>query len=354
MGSKYFIDADDALEAFLDSALAEIGAEAAACPASGAMKFLLLGGGYGRGEGGILRRGDGAAALYNDLDFFVIVRDGAARREILMLDEWFAALSGKWTKKLGVDADFGAAQRESYVLRRLDRMMWRDMALGSKAVCGSQDAFEASFGAAAKSSSLRRGEAAKLMFNRCYGLLLAKKRLFAQNPADSDFDFIARNINKALLACMEVLLMMRGRCPAKAADRLEAFAKLDPASVPGHGALAASFAGAVDFKRGPKISADMGIQRARHAAASETTLAVLDCAESFLFQGGGRGIRDILRDAKNSAVLSSEFGKLGARTGIFGDPILQSLKRMRDMIETQKEPGDRQMQALSAIWGMIN
>ena len=64
------------LDLLVDDACAAIGREidALALPR---LAGVVLGGGYGRGEGGA--RGHG---LYNDLDFFAITEDGASAAEI--------------------------------------------------------------------------------------------------------------------------------------------------------------------------------------------------------------------------------------------------------------------------------
>ena len=64
----------------LGDALKNIGAEVEALRLP-KLSAVVLGGGYGRGEGGVLRTEHGDH-LYNDLDFFVFA-DGTSRREAL-------------------------------------------------------------------------------------------------------------------------------------------------------------------------------------------------------------------------------------------------------------------------------
>ena len=91
------------LDRLVDEACVGIGAEIDALRVP-LLAGVVLGGGYGRGEGGIVTR---TFTLSNDLDFFAITEDGAP--EAKTVAEIAAALepvSKKWTEKLGVDVDF--------------------------------------------------------------------------------------------------------------------------------------------------------------------------------------------------------------------------------------------------------
>ena len=64
---KYFPEEQPALAADLDSFLKWLAGQVVGVPG---FRALLLGGGYGRGEGGIWKAGD-SARLYNDLEFYL-------------------------------------------------------------------------------------------------------------------------------------------------------------------------------------------------------------------------------------------------------------------------------------------
>ena len=83
------------------------------------LQGVVLGGGYGRGEGGVRslelgvgssELGGGAArveeALSNDLDFFAVTEEGASASEIAVLVAALEPVSRRWTERLGVDVDF--------------------------------------------------------------------------------------------------------------------------------------------------------------------------------------------------------------------------------------------------------
>ena len=65
---------DPRVEKLISEALDGISAAFAASPESAAVRAVVLGGGYGRGEGGATPDG----MPYNDLDFFVVMKDAHA------------------------------------------------------------------------------------------------------------------------------------------------------------------------------------------------------------------------------------------------------------------------------------
>src|SRR2546427_12390323 len=73
MNQRFTIDGSDALEADLARICERVlGGVQALVPAR-QLEGLVLGGGYGRGEGGVLRAESGDQP-YNDLEFYVFVR----------------------------------------------------------------------------------------------------------------------------------------------------------------------------------------------------------------------------------------------------------------------------------------
>ncbi|MBR2065829.1 MAG: hypothetical protein IJ983_01935 [Kiritimatiellae bacterium] len=93
------------LDQAVESALRELGGEIerARIPR---LAGVVLGGGYGRGEGGALL-GGGAPRLYNDLDFFAITEDGVPEAEtVVAIGKALHPIAEKWTQQLGVDVDF--------------------------------------------------------------------------------------------------------------------------------------------------------------------------------------------------------------------------------------------------------
>ena len=103
------------IEELLKGTLAGIAADIGALKLPG-LRAVVLGGGYGRGEGGVLHTEQGDA-LYNDLDFFVFA-SGAGRALRARIDRALRELSRPWTEKLGVAVDFGPVKNCSAVFPR--------------------------------------------------------------------------------------------------------------------------------------------------------------------------------------------------------------------------------------------
>jgi hypothetical protein len=70
---RFTLDGDEALERHLELTCARIVSGIRGLIPEGRLEAVLLGGGYGRGEGGVLR-GEGGDRPYNDLEFYVAIR----------------------------------------------------------------------------------------------------------------------------------------------------------------------------------------------------------------------------------------------------------------------------------------
>ena len=180
---------------------------------------VVLGGGYGRGEGGVLHTPQGDR-LYNDLDFFVFSAR-ASRRERREIDQALATLSPKWQPKLQVAVDFGPAKNLAELPKVCSTLMYQELLRGWRLVWGSLDLAE--YLPALAPDALPVTEAIRLLLNRGMGLLLAAERL---SRKDSDHDFIVRNMHKSLLGSGDALLLATGRYAWRATDRQANFPKL--------------------------------------------------------------------------------------------------------------------------------
>ena len=91
MGRFTAIDSP-AVEALVADAVAKIGAaiDAMSIPR---LAGVVLGGGYGRGEGGVCTDPSGGEHPYNDLDFYVVTEEGATNDERAAIDRALAPLS---------------------------------------------------------------------------------------------------------------------------------------------------------------------------------------------------------------------------------------------------------------------
>ena len=231
------------LDRALADALAAIGAEIDAMRVP-SLAGVVLGGGYGRGEGGARgefkvqspkfevesSKADGASRLSNDLDFFAITREGATDADAAAVAKTLEPLSRRWSEKLGIDVDFTG--RTPWRLRHdQERLMVQELVHGYVDVAGA--AGEALFAGIERHepSDLPWMEAARLLMNRGMGLLLAaeKRQSVAdgRHPADDSrlpdvHSFINRNINKCILGAGDARLIANRGYRWRALERAEA------------------------------------------------------------------------------------------------------------------------------------
>ena len=216
------------LDRAVDDACAAIGREIEAQAVPG-LAGVVLGGGYGRGEGGAM----GDCRLSNDLDFFAITEDGAGEgNDVPRIAAAMEPISRKWTEKLGVDVDFTV--RTPWRIRHdQERIMVQELVRGYFDVAGAKGEVLFAGIERREPSELPWMEAARLLMNRGMGLLLAKcktenakcKVEGSSNAEcrmpDTDIDFINRNINKCILGAGDARLVARSAYAWRALDRAE-------------------------------------------------------------------------------------------------------------------------------------
>ena len=231
------------LDRALADALAAIGAEIAAMRVP-SLAGVVLGGGYGRGEGGARgefkvqspkfevesSKADGACRLSNDLDFFAITKEGATDADAAAVATALEPLSRRWSEKLGIDVDFTG--RTPWRLRHdQERLMVQELVHGYVDVAGATG--ESLFAGIARRepSDLPWMEAARLLMNRGMGLLLAAEKLQSvvdgRHPTadcrlSNVHSFVNRNINKCILGAGDARLIANRRYRWRAPERAEA------------------------------------------------------------------------------------------------------------------------------------
>ena len=260
------------LDQLVDDACVEMGREIAALCIP-RLAGVVLGGGYGRGEGGVkekleARVGVGETmdkfhsptptqnsnselqlktptpTLSNDLDFFAITEDGVPEQEtIAAIGEVLKPVSEKWTTKLGVDVDF-AVKIPWRLKHDEERIMVQELVRGYFDVAGKKG--EELFSGIAKidAAKLPWMEAARLMMNRGMGLLFAmteskkswsselelEKGTVPLSNSNSKLelvrnrDFVNRNINKCILGVGDAFLVSRGLYNWRVEERAAALA----------------------------------------------------------------------------------------------------------------------------------
>src|SRR5687768_8970821 len=102
------------------------------------LRAVVLGGGYGRGEGGVLRTSIGEAA-YNELEFCIFVRGPLLARERQFKSK-LNKVAHSWTEKSGVEFE-----SKLLTLEKLQRapvsMMYYDLVVGHRWLFGADGEF---------------------------------------------------------------------------------------------------------------------------------------------------------------------------------------------------------------------
>jgi len=179
---------------------------------------LVLGGGYGRGEGGVLRV-SGEERPYNDLDLVLIVRrkSGLPRETLHAIQHKYAALTG-------IEVDFSRPLTVGDVRGWPTTLMWSDLLQGHRVLDGPADILTSN-APDLRSDRLPAVEATRLLLNRGAGLLWAL-RVVRGCEAAPDADFIRRNYCKCGLALGDAVLISHGRFATPYTGRGERLANL--------------------------------------------------------------------------------------------------------------------------------
>ena len=179
---------------------------------AGNLVALVLGGGYGRGEGAVVH-GSGGERPYNDLDLIVIVnrRPGVARL--------LAPVSRRHEHALGIAVDFSRALTVGDVEQWEHRLRWHELYHGHRVLSG-EPGIVVDHAPREIASPVPLREASRLLVNRGAGLVWARRVVSGLAPAP-DRDFVRRNAYKALLAVGDAYLIAAGVLAPRHAGRQE-------------------------------------------------------------------------------------------------------------------------------------
>jgi len=213
----------------------------------GSVAAIVLGGGYGRGEGGVWQTETGDRP-YNDLELYVFTTGNR------LLCDYFHSralkeLGEKLSPEAGVHVEFkieSAARLRSspvsmfsYDLVSGHRIVFRDASIFS----GCEHHRDA--------TKIPLSEATRLLCNRCSGLLLAEEML--AHLTDDGADFIGRNLAKARLALGDAVLAAFGQYHWSVRERWRRLSAMSmdpaPAWLP---KVQAHYASGVVFKLHPR------------------------------------------------------------------------------------------------------
>jgi hypothetical protein len=221
---RFTLDGDDALESRLLATCQAIMAGIRGLIPRHRLEAVLLGGGYGRGEGGVLNSVEGDLP-YNDLEFYVCLRGNRhlnERRHRLSLE----VLGEILTPIAGAELEFKITSLAEFRRSRISMFSY-DLLMGHRWLLGREEMLLglAHLGIAGE---LPLAEATRLLMNRCSGLLFARERLERGEFTAADADFVQRNIAKAELAFGDAVLAAYGQYHWSAGERHRRLQRLSP------------------------------------------------------------------------------------------------------------------------------
>jgi hypothetical protein len=263
------LDGSDRLEDRLRQMCAEVVRAVQAVVAPRHLHAIVLGGGYGRGEGGVLR-GEVEDQPYNDLDFYVFLREPLLLRQLRYgpsLEHARQTLCSE--SKLEVEFKLEAVEK----LRRSPVSMFSyDLVAAQRVLFGKEPVFE---GCAHHLDAQRIpwSEATRLLFNRCSGLLLARELIAHQTLSAEEADFAVRNMAKANLALGDALLTALGLYHWSSLRRARMLASLVSDTLPWLEEVQRRHAAGVEFKLHPHRTWEPGLAE-EHLRLSQLALQV--------------------------------------------------------------------------------
>jgi len=266
---------------------------------------VVLGGGYGRGEGGVATMPGGSQRLSNDLDFYLVVEDGSSAAEMESASRALEPIARRWSERLGIDVDFCPPKTPWRIRHDQERLMIQELLHGYFDVAGEKGEVLFSGVERRQPSEFPWTEAVRLLVNRGAGLILAR--------TSDDPQFVVRNVNKCVLGAGDALLIARGGYRWRAEERAKAL------GLPLN-------ADAVAWKFRPRAEGVCGLEEAREIWLSATR-EVMEIGR----RAGSAG-----RSLYQAARWIVRRRTLGELSTLGQGPVVRILQRMVGVIEARK------------------
>ena len=266
MNQRFTLDGSHALESHLAVICEKVLGGLKSLVPSAKLEGVLLGGGYGRGEGGVLKTPAGDQP-YNDLEFYVFIRGNAILAERKFRHP-LHELGEKLSPEAGLEVEFKVLTLEK-LRRSAPSMFFYDLVAGHRWQLGD-DALLAGCEQHRDAAKIPLSEATRLLFNRCSGLLYSAERLARKDFGAAEADFVGRNLAKAQLAFGDVWLAATGQYHWSCRERHARLVNLSGGENLPLADLVRHHASGVEFKLHPTRSTESReTLSVRHAELSE-------------------------------------------------------------------------------------
>lgn len=206
MASKYTVYGSEKIDTKIDKDLKTISSAVQSEFDSGEITALILGGGYGRGEGGVFLE-KGQEQLFNDYDLFVVIPNCSRKKRNKIFDR-LQKVSHELEQVISIEVDFSVPLRENEICDLPFYLIWYELKNGyhvfyeDDQILVQMPDYEG--------SKIPIMEGLKLLLNRAAGLLLARRRIEHRSELNcDDREFIFRNIQKAIQAAGDTYLMTK-------------------------------------------------------------------------------------------------------------------------------------------------
>ncbi len=254
VSTRFTLDGNKVLETHLELACARVLSGIRGLIPEQRLEAVLLGGGYGRGEGGVLRTPDGDRP-YNDLEFYVAIKGNRHLNEFLY-QQRLHVLGEILTQLVGIEVEFKITSLHEIANRPISMFSY-DLIVGHRLLWSAESAdVSAAFTHHRQADKIPAEEATRLLMNRCSGLLLARQKLDRQPFTPAAADFVRRNIAKVQLAMGDALLTVSGLYHSSCVERHRRLLQsgISTDTMPWFADVVRHHAAGVEFKLHPELS----------------------------------------------------------------------------------------------------
>jgi hypothetical protein len=222
--TRFTLDGSDQLETHLARSCDQVLAGVCSVVPTNRLEAVLLGGGYGRGEGGVLQTADGDKP-YNDLEFYILLRGQSWLNERKFRSR-LHQLCEQLSPVVGVEVEFKIISLQKLESSEIT-MHYYDLVAGHRRLWGGKDLLRRCRQHRAP-NALPLSEATRLLMNRSSGLLFSNSLLERKDFGATEADFVGRNQAKAQLAFGDVVLTAYGLYHASCRERNRRLRTLEP------------------------------------------------------------------------------------------------------------------------------